>query len=331
VVIITHMSGYYEYICDPCSAGLILVFAYPLIGNYGVAPPAGAQGYAQAVVVRESCSHPSHHLTTSSLPAFLATQGIPLLSEVDTRAVTQHIRISGEVRGVVGAPDSQPPVSYPEAALPLTPTSWEEEPVAVKSDLPPLAVLDLGAAAAICQELKRLEYPLVVIPATQPVASHLPSECTALIISDGPGDPGVYRHLLPELQQLTTCLPVYAFGLGHLLLALALGGDCYRMPCGHRGSNYTVQTLPPVTLGDATLEPMHITSQNHGYAVLESSLLGTQLEVSHRELHDGTVEGMWHRSLPLWSLQYLPDCSRLTLDQTEECRAFWSYIRKVGS
>ncbi|MCL2548710.1 MAG: carbamoyl phosphate synthase small subunit [Symbiobacteriaceae bacterium] len=360
VCFVTNMTGYLEIITDPCSAGLILVFTYPLIGNYGVttAHSRDIRAWAKAVVVREICSDPSHFACEGTLQSYLSDQGVLLLSGVDTRAVARYLRQSGNQQGIILGEQGK------DSMISATGVSSPEQPYAIPAShlsyIPPvgtpkrdckIAVFDFGSGNNLARELLKAGFSVDLYPPTIAVDEMMACNPAALMISDGAGDSATYINLSKSLLEICEQLPVFGFGLGMHLLAEAFGISTHKMPLGHRGSNYPVMALgknldeseTQLTLINQVSDNVSArqyqerkaalystTTQNHGYSICEESLEGTEWEVTHRHLHDYGIEGMRHTRLPLWGLQYFPDCSVETLEEKAELSSFWRSIEQTG-
>ncbi|HXF94596.1 MAG TPA: glutamine-hydrolyzing carbamoyl-phosphate synthase small subunit [Gemmatimonadales bacterium] len=316
VVFTTNLSGYQEVFTDPSYLGQIVVMTAPMIGNYGINPEdvESDRPRVAGVVVRELSRRPSSWRATGNLLDWLAAAGVPLVSDVDTRRLTRHIRSRGAMRGVL--------------ALGETPT---EEIRAALAASPSMDGLDLASAATIDGEYaegpRDARYHIVaydygmkrnilrlflqhgcrvtVVPAATPAARVRELEPNGLFLSNGPGDPAAVGYAIATIRELANgSLPIFGICLGHQLLGLAFGGETVKLPYGHRGGNHPVRDL-------ATGQVL-ITSQNHGFAVKgdASRVPGAQpLEVTHLNLNDGTVEGIRHREYPIFAVQYHPEAS----------------------
>jgi carbamoyl-phosphate synthase small subunit len=316
VVFNTSMSGYQEILTDPSYTGQLVTMTYPMIGNYGVSPddeesPAPA---AAGFIVREPSRRASSWRSRETLPDYLARHGVVAIGEIDTRALTRHIRTRGAMRGAIA------PASVPEAdvleqvrAHPVmegldlacgvsTPEPWVLE--AVGAERFHVAAFDFGVKAHSPRLLAERGCRVTVLPATTPLETLLALEPDGLFISNGPGDPAAVAAAEAAILALAgKGIPVFGICLGHQLIARAFGGETYKLPFGHHGGNHPVRQL-----GHDTVE---ITAQNHGFAVraLEDDTIpgAPDLRVTHRNLYDGTVEGLRHVALPVFSVQYHPE------------------------
>jgi len=304
VVFTTSMTGYQEILSDPSYRGQIVAMAYPLIGNYGIAPAAWeAEGpHAAGFIVRDPCPHPSHHASEGTVHGLLVRHNLVGLAAVDTRRLVRHLRTHGLKRGVIVDHPGTAALARARAVLPLE----EQDLVGQVSRPAPLvlpgpglriALIDCGVKRGIVEALRRRGCEVVLLPYTATAAEIRAFHPDGLVVSNGPGDPAVLQRTIETVRDLLGALPLMGICLGHQLLALALGGRTYKMKFGHRGSNQPV--YEPAT------GRVMITTQNHGYAV-EAGLPG-EVEVSHVNLNDGTVEGLRHRTLPAFSVQFHPE------------------------
>ncbi len=313
VVFTTSMVGYQETVTDPSYRGQIVVFTYPLIGNYGVIPgdDESRRVQAAAVLVREYSPHPSNWASERSLAALLEESAVMGVEGIDTRALTRHLRDKGAMRGVISIVEHNPAVLREKAnahpsmvGLDLASTSSElTEPTvlpALGEERCRIAALDYGVKGSIHKELRSRGASVLAMPASTSAEEILASNPDGLFLSNGPGDPSALENAVDTLRSLLGEVPVFGICLGHQLLGLALGCETYKMPFGHHGANHPVRNLETGRI--------EITSQNHGFAVREVTL-PEGVELTHRNLYDGTVEGIESPSLRAWSVQYHPESS----------------------
>lgn len=305
VVFTTGMSGYQESISDPSFCGQMVVFTYPLIGNYGVnhLKNQGEKISLKAVVAGEVCPQPSHWESEESLFEYLAGEKISLLSGVDTRALTRKIRSLGAMSGIIVSEET----SVEEALKQLAEEKKEIHPVyqvtckekyQIKQEGYRVAVMDFGIKKAILDSMAKIGLDLTVYPAKTKAEEILADHPDAVFLSNGPGDPKELTDEVLEVQKLIGKVPIFGICMGHQLLGLASGASTYKMKFGHRGSNHPVKNLRS--------GQVKITAQNHGYA-LDAETLSNEWEVTHVSVNDGTVEGVHHKSLPIFSVQYHPE------------------------
>ena len=322
VVFNTSMTGYQEMLTDPSYAGQIVVPTYPLIGNYGVNEDDFESRRIQVAgfVVREHCEAPSHANSTSTLDEFLSSQGVVGISGVDTRAITRRLRSRGVMMGMLAIDES------PEDALAElreAPAYGETDFVSRVSTERPydwesaaggataagihkkVLVSDYGLKYNILRNLRSRGCEVEAMPATASAEEMLARRPDGVVLSPGPGDPELLDYAVETARGLVGKVPIMGICLGNQVLARAFGGSTFKLKFGHRGGNHPVR--------DEKTGRIYITAQNHGYAVDPDSL-PSELEVSHFNLNDGTVEGLRHRSLPIMSIQYHSEASPGPLD-----------------
>ncbi len=313
VVFTTSMVGYQETLTDPSYRGQILLFTYPLIGNYGVIPgdDESATVQAAAVLVREYTSYPSNWASERSLADLLNESGVMGIEGIDTRALTRHLRDKGAMRGVVSTVEHNVSVLREKAnthptmiGLDLASTSTQlTEPTllpAFGEELCTVVALDYGVKGSIYKELRSRGASVLATPGSASAEEILAQGADGVFLSNGPGDPAALESAVSTLRGVLGETPVFGICLGHQLLGLALGCETYKMPFGHHGANHPVRNL--------TTGRIEITSQNHGFSVREETM-PEGVELTHRNLYDGTVEGLGSKSLNAWSVQYHPESS----------------------
>ena len=309
VVFNTSMTGYQEVLTDPSYAGQLVMLTYPLVGNYGINTHDVESKRIQvsALVVREHCSYPSHSSSSSTLDQYLASQDIPGISGVDTRAITRRLRTHGVMMGILSEEDPERLVAqlkeaprYGELDLVRTVTTdalyqWDGPLRETSEPRYRILVSDCGLKLNILRLLAKRGCEVTALPATASTEDILALEPSGIVISPGPGDPALVDYVVNTTRGLIGRVPMMGICLGHQILARALGGKTFKLKFGHRGANHPVK--------DVSTGEVHITSQNHGYSVDPNSL-PQGLEVSHVSLNDGTVEGLRHRELPILTIQY---------------------------
>ncbi len=311
VVFNTAMTGYQEIYSDPSYSGQIVCLTYPLIGNYGVNDDdfESAKFHTEGVVVREFCERPSSWRAQGRLDDWLAERGVPGISEVDTRALTRHIRSAGELRAVLtteGDLDPDRLVARARASQGLagrdlaSVVTCREPYLFAPGERGRVVVYDYGVKAGILRSLAARGFEVRVVPAHTPAAETLALAPVGIVLSNGPGDPAAVPGAAENVAALLGKVPVLAICLGHQLTALALGARTSKLKFGHHGANHPVIELATGTIA--------VTSQNHGFVVDEASL-PAGVQVSHRSLNDGAVEGLEHARLALVSVQYHPEAS----------------------
>ncbi len=313
VVFNTSMSGYQEMLTDPSYAGQILVPTYPMQGNYGIngTDAESKDIKVAAFVVREHSSTPSHYDSTRTLDAYLADEGVPGIWGVDTRAITRRIRSHGVMMGVLTTWDPQAALRE-LASLPSYDTVNFVHRVTVGEAYEwsgeggrRIAVVDCGVKYNILRLLTQRGCRVRVHPAAATVDEILRDNPDGVVFSPGPGDPVHNAPTVATARAVIERVPALGICLGHQIIARALGGETYKLKFGHRGGNHPVQ--------DIATGRVYITAQNHGFAVSDEAL-PSAIEVTHRNLNDGTIEGIRHRELPVLTIQYHSEASPGPLD-----------------
>ena len=318
VVFNTSMSGYQEVLTDPSYAGQIVVMTYPLIGNYGINSQDTESSRIQVAgfIVREVPPRFSNWRAETSLEDYLARAGVVGLSGVDTRALTIHLRSAGAMRAGIAGADVPPDVlmariqAHPRMeGLDLTCGVSTPEPYDVASkgaERFHVLAYDFGVKRNSLRMLAERGCRVTTLPSTTPAEAMLDHNPDGLFLSNGPGDPEAVEHALETIRLFgQNQIPVFGICLGHQLTALAFGGHTYKMLFGHRAANHPVRRME-----DGAVE---ITSQNHGFAVRRDEGDGVEgapaLRATHINLNDQTLEGLEHRELPIFSVQYHPEAA----------------------
>ncbi|MBI4198007.1 MAG: glutamine-hydrolyzing carbamoyl-phosphate synthase small subunit [Chloroflexi bacterium] len=337
VVFNTSMTGYQEILTDPSYAGQIVVATYPLIGNYGVnaADVESRRIQAAGYVVRQVAAYPSHVASTGAIHDYLAAQGVPGISQIDTRAVTRRLRSQGAMMGCITtemtpqealARLAQAPryVDLDHVSLVSTKEKYSWENGAESRDISKnsgimVAVTDCGLKLSILRNLRRRGCSVTVVPATATTEEVLALKPQGVVFSPGPGDPAMLSYAIRTVEGLIGKAPIMGICLGHQLLARAFGASTYKLKFGHHGGNHPVQ--------DLATGKVYITAQNHGFAV-DAATLPQGLEVSHLNLNDGTVEGIRHQRLPVMGIQFHSEAAPGPLDNEYLFDRFLSMIKE---
>ena len=336
VVFSTSMTGYQEMLTDPSYAGQIVMPTHPLIGNYGINERDFESRKVQVAgfVVREHCLRPSHSMSTSTLDEFLSAQGIPGISGVDTRAITRRLRTEGVMMGAIAAGKSPEDtlaelrevprygdVDFVAQVSTAEPYEWDQSlPGKGSGDKKyRIVVADCGLKYNILRNLRSRGCEVVAVPTKSTAEEFLALNPDGVVMSPGPGDPELLDYTVETAKGLVGKLPILGICLGNQVLARSFGGRTFKLKFGHRGANHPVR--------DLSSGLVHITAQNHGYAV-DPDTLPPELEISHVNLNDGTVEGLRHRSLPVMSIQYHSEASPGPLDNEY---IFDSFLDMVAS
>ncbi len=315
VVFNTGMTGYVESLTDPSYAGQILVFTYPLIGNYGVelASVESDKIHVKGVIMSEATRIWSHVKADMPLLDWLKSQNIPILTDVDTRALTKHLRTGGTIKGVI----SEKPQDPADLRVDIEPY-YVSKPINYNEQFKTTVVLvDCGAKKNILRSLLDLPIRVRRVPADY---DYTAEEYDGVLLSNGPGDPTDYEATIDITKKaLTIGKPVFGICLGSQIMGLATGAKTYKLPFGHRGHNQ-----PCMETGS---NRCYITSQNHGYAIDEKSL-PAGWRVSFRNLNDNSVEGIEHKAKPFFSVQFHPEACPGPTDTAWLFQKFAEFINK---
>jgi len=309
VVFNTSMTGYQEILTDPSYCGQIVVMTYPLIGNYGINDDdfEAEKSFMRGFVVKENCEFPSNWRSKKTISQYLKGQGIVGISGVDTREITRIIRNYGAMRGVISTveEDREKLLEKVQKAPSLTGQNLvsevsTKEVYTVAGDGKRIVLIDFGAKKNIIRCLNKRGFEVVVVPHDIKADDIMSLNPGGIMMSNGPGDPVDVPKSIETVRKLIDRLPIFGICLGHQVIVLALGGKTYKLKFGHRGANQPVK--------DLKTGRVYITSQNHGFAV-EKESLPSDTFVSHINLNDGTVEGIRHKELPVFSVQYHPEAA----------------------
>lgn len=316
-VFTTVMTGYQEVLTDPSFASQIVVMTAPMQGVYGVrdADVQSRRPWVSGFVVRHLSTRIGSTPADDTLPGYLVANGIPTLVGADTRAVTRHIREAGAMRALIAHDgisteqamarlEAEPSMAGRDlASVVSTPEPYELGHDGEGAEKGLILCLDYGVKTRSLDLFRRAGYRVRVVPCDTPVEALLAAGAAGVFVSNGPGDPEAVPGAVDRIRALSDAgLPLFGICLGHQLITRAFGGRNYKLPYGHRGGNHPVLNY---ATGD-----VEITSQNHGFAVEEADggIVGApDLEVTHRNLNDGTVEGVLHRDRPVFAVQYHPE------------------------
>ncbi len=354
----TSMTGYQEILTDPSYKGQIVTMTYPLIGNYGVnlQDVESWRPHVAGFVVRELSPVVSNWRADSSLGEYLEKNGIPGIEGIDTRALTKKLRVRGALNGFISTDgvteaeavtrarqwpglagvDYVREVTHPKAFL------WDEhdqqsasfrlvrgtavsDARQVREPLPPadtpIVAFDFGMKYNILRRLRQHGFKVRVLPASTSAADALESQPLGIFLSNGPGDPSALGYAVQTVRDLLrTGIPIFGICLGHQILGLAFGGKTFKLKFGHRGANQPVK--------DLETGRVEITSQNHGYAV-DAGSLSEDVRVNRINLNDQTVEGLRHKTKPIFSVQYHPEASPGPHDSTPLFQEFRTMIERI--
>nr|WP_314805916.1 glutamine-hydrolyzing carbamoyl-phosphate synthase small subunit [uncultured Selenomonas sp.] len=328
VVFTTTMTGYQESLTDPSFCGQILTMTYPLIGNYGTAAKfmQSRKTFVRGFVIGELCDAPNNWQSEESLTVFLQKNKIPCLYNVDTRAVTRHIRSVGAMKGVIVPSDlaereiaTLQAEELPRNVVEIVTTPEVYTLDTETADAPHIVAMDFGVKRSILHNINRIGAKVTVVPAHTSAEEVLALNPDGVFLSNGPGDPTDVPEIVEEVRKLAGKKPIFGICLGHQLLALAFGAKTYKMKFGHRGGNQPVKNLK--------MGKVHISAQNHGYAVDPASLEGIPLIVTHTNVNDNTIEGLRHTSLPIFSVQYHPEAAPGPDDNMYLFDEFWNLMK----
>ncbi|MGB0582895.1 MAG: glutamine-hydrolyzing carbamoyl-phosphate synthase small subunit, partial [Limisphaerales bacterium] len=354
----TSMTGYQEVLTDPSYRGQIVTMTYPHIGNYGVNEQdiESYQPHAAGFVVREVSPVTSNWRHDWELGEYLQNNNIPGIHEIDTRALTKKLRVRGAMNGFISTEDISPEeavqkakdwhglvgVDYVKEVTHEEAFDWDKDdkespdfrivsgmddsdPRNVRAEMPvadlPIVALDFGIKYNILRQLRQQGFKVKVLPASATTEEVLAENPAGIFLSNGPGDPSAVTYAVKTVNDLVQKnIPIFGICLGHQILGQALGGKTYKLKFGHRGGNQPVK--------DLTTDRIEITSQNHGFAV-DADSLPADVEVTHVNLNDQTVEGLAHKTKPIFCVQYHPEASPGPHDSRPLFARFADLVRKA--
>ncbi|MBN2898459.1 MAG: glutamine-hydrolyzing carbamoyl-phosphate synthase small subunit [Clostridia bacterium] len=314
IVFNTSMTGYQEIITDPSYYGQIVILTYPLIGNYGAndIDCQHEQSFVKGLVVRECNEHMAHWRSNKTFNDYLIEHQVMGIKDIDTRALTKKIRSIGTMNAVI----VQTLEDYEWIVATLKDHTISNHVASVTTKVPyelgthqikyKVAVMDFGIKKNILKSLVDRGLEVKVFPAFATYEEVMAFEPDGLFLSNGPGDPDELTSVIEELKKFYNKVPIFGICLGHQLLSLALGGKTEKLKYGHRGGNHPVK--------DIAKDKVFITAQNHGYVVVEDSLNLDEIEVTHYNVNDDSIEGIKHKTMPIISVQYHPEASPGPLD-----------------
>lgn len=325
VVFNTSMTGYQEVLTDPSYYGQIVTMTYPLIGNYGInLDDIESDGIkVKGFIVREKCTNPNNWRCEFRLNDYLKQNKVLGLEGIDTRALTKIIRNQGTMKGIITVRElsnsqiqSKFEAFHNKKAVSTVTTNEIKE---IKGSGTHIAILDFGIKKDIIKAFSERGCKLTIFPAFTKAEEILSYNPDAIFLSNGPGDPKDIKEVTEEISHLIGKKPIIGICLGHQLLALALGGDTEKLKFGHRGGNHPVKNLKT--------NHIMISSQNHGYVVKKESL-SDSIEVTHINLNDESVEGLCHKELPIYSVQFHPEAGPGPTDTAHIFDEFMNIITK---
>lgn len=306
VVFNTGMTGYQEVLTDPSCSGQIVAMTYPLIGNYGVNNDdvESLKPQVKGFIVREACKTPSSWRTDQTINDYLLNNGIIAIEGIDTRALTKILREKGTMKGMISTDERfdfrerEKDIKNFKIRNPVDEVTTKE-PRVIEGKGYKIALIDLGVKTNIIRTLQKRDCKVIVLPAntsSEEIMKHKPD---GILFSNGPGDPKDCTMVIKTIKELYKKIPMMGICLGHQIMALAAGADTRKLKYGHRGCNHPVKDLDK----DLT----YITSQNHGYTIVEKSVNPKTMYISHINMNDNTIEGIRYLDAPAFTVEFYPE------------------------
>ncbi len=329
VVFNTCMTGYQEITTDPSYNGQIVTMTYPLIGNYGINTfdNESYQTHLQGFIVKELCDAPSNWRNSENPNDYFEKNNIVGIMDIDTRALTKHIRSFGSMWGIISTESGNIDIlrnkliKGMKVKRNLVMEVTTKTPIHKPGNGKKVVVLDFGVKYNIIRSLEKRDVDVYILPAFSSVEEILSYNPDGILLSNGPGDPMDLPSIIENVKKLIGKKPIMGICLGHQLLGLALGGTTYKLKFGHHGGNHPVK--------DLTCGRCYITSQNHNYALKKD--FNNEIEITHINVNDDTVEGFRHKNLPLISIQYHPEAAPGPQDSEYIFNDFVSMVSDGGS
>ena len=327
VVFNTGMTGYQEVLTDPSYCGQIVTMTYPLIGNYGVNShdPESTQPQVKGFIVRELCEYPNNFYSEEDLNTYLVKYNISGITNIDTRALTRIVREEGVMRGIITEEkptlEQVASISTYNCKNPVDAVTCKHKYLYIgdrEDHFLNIAVLDFGLKRNILRSLNARGCQIMVYPARTAAEEILEAGYDGVMLTNGPGDPEDNVEIIDNIKKLLGKTPIFGICLGHQLMALAKGATTSKLKYGHRGANHPVK--------DLAKDRVYITSQNHGYTVNQDSL-STDMEVSHVNWNDETIEGIKYKNIPAFSVQFHPEAAP---GPEDTAYLFDEFIRLMG-
>lgn len=330
VVFNTSLMGYQEILTDPSYKGQLVCMTYPLIGNYGINPEdmESRRPFLEGFIVKEASRVRSNWRSNEDLGAYLKRCGVVGIEGIDTRALTKHLREAGAKKGVISTKDldGDSLARKADASAGLEGRDLIKEVMCDKAytwsdkGLYHVVAVDSGIKLNILRHLAARQCRVTVVPATATAEDILALKPDGLFLSNGPGDPAALPYIVDTAKKLLERLPIFGICLGHQILGQAFGGRTFKLKFGHHGGNQPVM--------DVRTKRIDITAQNHGFAVDVDSIPDKNVELSHINLNDRTCEGMEHKKLPVFSVQYHPEAAPGPHDATHHFDKFIDHLRR---